>query len=265
LIRHKSKGHLFVLKFALVQFAPFFENKKATADYLQQLLGRIELPVDLIVFPELTLTGFTMRSQKFAENMEQDSVRFFASLAGQYKAHIFAGFIEQAGSVFYNTLIHLNPEGQVAAKYHKIHPFSFSGENRHYAAGTEPVITRIDKFRIGLSVCYDLRFPELFRFYARERVHIIIDIANWPHSRIDHWRTLLKARSIENQCYVIGVNRIGQDKKNEYRGCSCVFAPFGDIVSQAGENEEIITGTVSLARVTEVQSNYPFLNDIVLI
>jgi len=255
-----------VLKFALVQFAPIFEDKKASAEYLQQLLvSRLNHNVDMIVFPELTLTGFTMRSQKFAENMNESSIQYFSNLARQYKTHIFAGMIERDDQTFYNTLFHLNPEGQLVTKYRKIHPFSFSGENRHYTAGIQPVISRINKFRLGLAICYDLRFPELFRFYAKERVHVIIDIANWPQARIEHWQTLLKARSIENQCYVIGVNRIGHDKKSEYHGCSCVYAPFGEAICQAGANEEIITGTLSLAQVIQVQSDYPFLNDIRLI
>lgn len=254
-----------MLKFALVQFAPIFEDKKASAEYLQQLLSRSKQNVDMIVFPELTLTGFTMRTQKFSENMDESTIQFFGNLARQYKTHIFAGMIERDNQTFYNTLFHLDPGGQVVTKYRKIHPFSFSGENRHYTAGQQPVISRINKFRLGLGICYDLRFPELFRFYAKERVHVIIDIANWPHSRIEHWQTLLKARSIENQCYVIGVNRIGNDKKTEYHGCSCVYAPFGEVISQAGDKEEIITGTLSLARVIQVQSDYPFLNDIRLI
>jgi predicted amidohydrolase len=254
-----------MLKFALIQFAPFFENKKTSAEYLRQLLSRLNQTVDMIVFPEMTLTGFTMRAQKYAETMSETSIQFFSELARQYNAHIFAGLIESENHLFYNTLGHLNPAGQTVAKYRKIHPFSFSGESRHYTAGNRPVITSIDKFRLGLAVCYDLRFPELFRFYAKERVHVIIDIANWPHSRIEHWRTLLKARAIENQCYVLGVNRIGKDKKNEYCGCSCVFDPFGELIIQAGEKEEIITGTLSLTRVLQVQADYPFLKDIRLI
>jgi omega-amidase len=254
-----------MLKFALVQFAPVFEKKKANKEYIRQLLAPINQPVDMIIFPELTLTGFTMRSRKFAEDEEGESVQFFSSLATQYHAHIFAGLITGEGPYFYNTLCHLNPAGQMMAKYYKIHPFSFSGENKFYTAGTEPLITRIDRFRIGLAICYDLRFPELFRLYAKKRVHVIIDIANWPHTRIEHWRSLLKARSIEDQCYVIGVNRIGNDKKNVYNGYSCVFAPFGEEICQAGEREGIVTGTVSLEQVIQVQHDYPFLNDIRLI
>jgi len=255
-----------MLKFALVQFAPIFENKKASKKYIEQMLTSMQLHVDMIIFPEMTLTGFTMRSRKFAEDgSDGDSVRFFSDLAKHYSAHIFAGFIIRDGSSFYNTLGHFDPEGRLVAKYYKIHPFSFSGENKFYTAGTGPETTRIDRYRIVLAICYDLRFPELFRMYAKKRVHLLIDIANWPQARIEHWRTLLKARSIEDQCYVIGVNRIGQDKKNVYNGNSCVFAPFGEEICQAGEQEGITTGTIDLEKVIQVQHDYPFLNDMRLI
>jgi len=254
-----------MLTYALVQFAPVFENKKSSSDHLLQLLQKVDQSVDMIIFPELTLTGFTMRSQKFAEDMQGESIQFFSSVARQHKAHIFAGVIEKENTNYYNTLIHLDPSGQLVARYRKIHPFSYSGENRFYTAGLQTVITRINSFRIGLSICYDLRFPELFRFYAKQRVHLIVDIANWPQARIEHWRTLLKARSIEDQCYVMGVNRVGQDKKNEYNGYSCVFAPFGEELCCVADREDVITGTLSLERVRQVQGDYPFLNDIRLI
>jgi predicted amidohydrolase len=263
LFQKSRKG--IMLTFALVQFAPVFENKKSSSDEIIKLLHKTDPSVDMIIFPELTLTGFTMRSQKFAEDMEGESVEFFQGIGRQYKAHIFAGMIEKENSDYFNTMLHLDPTGQIVSRYRKIHPFSYSGENRFYRAGTHTVITRVGSCRIGMAICYDLRFPELFRLYAKERVHLIIDIANWPQVRIDHWRSLLKARSIEDQCYVIGVNRVGKDKKNEYCGHSCVFAPFGEEICHGTEKEEVITGSLSLERVHQVQGEYPFLNDIRLI
>jgi omega-amidase len=260
-----NQGQVSMLTYALVQFSPVFENKKASSDQVIKLLHKIDQSVDMIIFPELTLTGFTMRSQKLAEGMEGESVEFFTGVARQYKAHVFAGMIEKENSSYFNTMIHLDPSGHLAAKYHKIHPFSYSGENRFYNAGTQTVMTPVDSFRIGMAICYDLRFPELFRLYAKERVHLIIDIANWPQARIEHWRSLLKARSIEDQCYMIGVNRVGKDKKNEYNGHSCVFAPFGEEINCVADREDVITGSLSLERVLQVQGEYPFLNDIRLI
>ena len=140
---------------------------------------------------------------------------------------MFAGIIEKDGKNYFNTLVHLDPNGKLKTKYRKIHPFSYSTENKYYKAGKSPVITKISGMKIGLSICYDLRFPELFRFYAKAKVDLIINIANWPDTRIEHWRTLLKARAIENQCYVAGVNRVGDDPKLHYNGYSSVFDPMG--------------------------------------
>jgi len=119
--------------------------------------------------------------------------------------------------------------------------------------------------RIGLSICYDLRFPELFRKYAKERVDIIVDIANWPVERIEHWYTLLKARAIENQCYIVGVNRVGSDKLIAYSGWSSVFGPVGDEILCLREGEEVGIVEVHREEVIRTRNKYPFLNDIALI
>ena len=221
--------------------------------------------IDLLIFPELTLTGFTMRAERFAEKMDGESIRFFSSLAEKYTCHIIAGFIEKDGGQQFNTLVHLSPYKELICKYRKIHPFSFSGEDRHYASGELPTITEIKGVRIGLSICYDLRFPELFRQYAKERVDMIVDIANWPEDRIEHWYTLLKARAIENQCYMIGVNRVGSDKSINYPGWSGVFHPFGEELVCLKGKEEVYTIEISREEVKKIRDKYPFLNDISLI
>ena len=128
-----------------------------------------------------------------------------------------------------------------------------------------PIITNIAGIQIGLSVCYDLRFPELFRFYAKERADLIINIANWPDTRIDHWRTLLKARAIENQFYVAGVNRVGDDQKLHYNGFSSVFDPMGKELVSVKNQEKIITAEIDKDYVKEIRKKLPFLQDMRLI
>jgi predicted amidohydrolase len=150
-------------------------------------------------------------------------------------------------------------------KYRKIHPFSYSGEEKHYGSGNHPVITEVEGMSIGLSICYDLRFPELYRQYAKNGVDIMIDIANWPTDRIEHWHTLLKARAIENQCYMIGVNRVGQGKSIDYPGWSSVFHPFGDEILCLKEIEKLGIIEVRAEEVITTRSKYPFLKDICLI
>ncbi|HMN50058.1 MAG TPA: nitrilase-related carbon-nitrogen hydrolase, partial [Ignavibacteriaceae bacterium] len=214
------------MKIALVQYSPVWENKSVSMEKLKSLLAQTDA-IDLLIFPEMTLTGFTMKSNDFAEELEGESYIFFSSLAKEKKCAVMYGMIEKGKKKNFNTLVHLNNQGKIISTYRKIHPFSYSTEDVFYGKGKNTVVTKVKGIKIGLSICYDLRFPELYRFYAKEKVHLIVDIANWPDTRIEHWRTLLKARAIENQCYVAGVNRVGNDPKLHYNGFSSVFDPMG--------------------------------------
>jgi predicted amidohydrolase len=250
---------------SLYQFNPIWEDKHHNQEKILKFLENSIIDTDVIIFPEMTLTGFTMRSKKFGESTSGEIINFFQSIAKAKKIHIFAGFIEAENGKYFNTLIHLNRNGDIAAKYQKIHPFSYSGENRHYYPGKEPIITLIGEIKIGLSICYDLRFPELFRYYGKEHVEAIINIANWPVQRIEHWRHLLKARAIENLCFMIGVNRVGRDKGNEYNGQSSVFGPMGENLLQINNVEILETIDINLEEVNTTRNNFPFLDDIKLL
>jgi len=252
------------MKIALVQYCPVWEDKNANKEKILPLLKDI-VEVELIILPEMTLTGFTMKSEEIAEGIQGDSFRFFSSIAQEKATNIFAGIVEKRNTKNYNTLIHIKPDGKLVKLYRKVHPFSYSSENEHYDAGTKPAITKIKNWKIGLTICYDLRFPELFRKYGKKRTHLIVNIANWPDTRIEHWRTLLKARAIENQCYVVGVNRVGDDPKLNYPGFSSVFDPMGkEIISVEGE-EKVIVVNLDMNYVNEVRAKFPFINDIKLI
>ena len=253
------------MNIALFQYEPGWENKGLNQSRINQLLENMTLVTDLLIFPELTLTGFTMRSKKFAEKINGESITFFNSLADKYDCHVIAGLIEEDQDRYYNTLVHLAPQTGLVCKYRKIHPFSYTGENRHYASGHDPMITDVQELRIGLSICYDLRFPELFRHYAKERVDLIVNIANWPVDRIEHWYALLKARAIENQCYIVGVNRVGNDKSLSYPGWSSVFNPFGQELLCLRDKVQITSAQVHGEEVIKMRDKYPFLNDITLI
>ena len=252
------------LKIGLVQYSPVWENKTSNIGKIKKLVEN-NFDVDLLVFPEMTLTGFTMKSDDFAENLKGESHLFFSSLAKEKKCSVMYGMIEKGNKKNFNIFIHLNNQGKIISSYRKIHPFSYSKENIYYGKGKETVTTKVKVFKIGLSICYDLRFPELYRLYAKERIHLIIDIANWPDTRIEHWRTLLKARAIENQCYVIGVNRVGDDPKLHYNGFSSVFDPMGKEIAAVENEEKIITVEIDKSYVNEVRTKLPFLGDIRLI
>jgi len=249
----------------LVQYYPQWEKKDLSKAKISHLLDHPSADIDLLIFPELTLTGFTMRSKRFAEKIDGESVGFFSSLAKKFGCHVMAGFVEEDQGRYYNTLVHLAHDNGLVCKYRKIHPFSYSGEHRHYESGKHPVITEVKELRFGLSICYDLRFPELYRHYAKERVDVVVDIANSPVDRIEHLYTLLKARAIENQCYTIGVNRVGSDKSINYSGQSTVFSPFGEELLCLGDNEVVKIIDVYGEEVRKIRDKYPFLNDISLI
>lgn len=252
------------MKTHVLQYNPTWEDKEKNKRSIQSLLKNINNS-DLLIFPEMTLTGFSMNAEKLCEEREGESFKFFSEISQKFSTDIFAGIIEKEGENYYNTLLHINSSGALINFYRKIHPFSFSDENKYYTGGTKPVITKVADMKVGLSICYDLRFPELFRFYAKERVDLIVNIANWPVTRIDHWRTLLKARAIENQCYVAGVNRVGNDPKLSYNGFSSVFDPMGIELLSIENDEGIFSAEIDINKVQKVRSGLPFLNDIRMI
>jgi predicted amidohydrolase len=253
------------MKLGLVQYSPEWEYPEENILKIEKLISAMNSKVDLLIFPEMTLTGYTMNSMKFAEEIDGIGTKYFINLSSRIKTDIFAGIIELDNNTAYNSLVHFDNFGLIKARYRKIHPYSFAGENKNYGAGDETVITKIEQIKIGLSICYDLRFPELYRLYAKKNIDILVDIASWPIQRIEHWKTLLKARAIENQCFMVGVNRVGNDQSSSYNGCSSVFDPMGSEIIVQPDSEKIIEVEINLIKVNEVREKLPFLRDIKLI
>ncbi len=252
------------MKIGLFQYNPVWENKPVNREKISLMLSTGFTDVGLLVFPEMTLTGFSMKAEILAEPLKGESFEFFSEVSRNYGCDILAGIIEKNDGKYFNTLLHINGS-ELKSYYRKIHPFSYSAEDKHFTRGEKTVISDIRNFSTGLSICYDLRFPELYRHYGKARAELIVVIANWPDSRIEHWRTLLKARAIENQCYVAGVNRVGRDPKLNYTGYSSLFDPTGkEIIGQSG-SEKILVAELSKNCVEEVRTKLPFLNDIFLI
>lgn len=253
------------IKAGLVQFSPVWETPEENIKIIDKFFAEKAIDCDMLVFPEMTLTGFTMHSREFAEEIDGISTLYFINLARKLKKHIFAGIIEKDGENIYNSLVHFDDKGIINARYRKIHPYSCAHEDANYTAGDTLVITKIGSVKIGLSICYDLRFPELYRIYGKTRADMIINIANWPIQRIDHWKTLIKARAIENQCFMIGVNRTGTDPKNSYNGFSGIFDPMGYQLSLVDNEEGVFVTELELDKVKETRDTLPFLNDIKMI
>jgi len=253
------------MKINICQYSPIWENPSESIKKINALVKTDYTDSDLLIFPEMTLSGFTMESDKFAEGPDGISVRYFSRLATELNTNIFAGVIEKVEESIFNSLFHFNQDGLIQAIYRKIHPFRNAKEDIYYTAGIHPVTTNISDKTFGLSICYDLRFPELFRFYAKDGVDILVNIANWPTPRIEHWETLLKSNAITNQSYMIGVNRVGVDHFGRYNGCSSVFGPMGNKILSIENEEKIVSFEIDSEYLLHTRTKLPFLKDIKLI
>jgi predicted amidohydrolase len=215
----------------------------------------------LVVATEMFSKGFSMHTERTAEAADGESVQFLTEQARRHRVALCASLPERGGDDPrpYNQLVVAMPDGAVH-RYAKRHPFSYGREHEHFASGDDFLTVTIDGVRCAFFVCYDLRFADDFWRLAPTTDCYVVP-ANWPASRREHWLTLLQARAIENQAYVVGVNRVGKGGKLDYVGDSVIVDPFGAICAQAGDNETIITADVDPARVAHVRAEYPFLQD----
>jgi len=205
------------------------ENLLLCQSYIEEAASKA---VDLIIFPEMTLTGFSTHIDFTAEEERHSkTIQSFQELAQTFKIAILFGVVVKDNLKALNKSIFLDSDGSILADYAKIHPFSFSGEDNYFNPGQRISTFQFQGLNIGLSICYDLRFPELYSALAKKS-DIIINIANWPQKRVQHWKTLLQARAIENQTYIIGVNRTGVDGNAlKYEESSNIFNANGDTVT----------------------------------
>ena len=203
---------------------------------------------DLAVFPKFSFSGFTLepRGDGAAEG-------FLEELSRRTGTHLVAGYVGEGPA---NVATAVSPTG-VQARYEKLHPFTFTGEDRAYKRGDALPVFELLGFSAAMFICYDLRFPEVFREAALQGADLFVVIANWPEQRAAHWHTLLKARAIENQAFVVGVNRVGEDPNLRYAGGSLVVAPSGDILLEG-------PGAVSIRpeAAAELRKRFPVLDDV---
>ncbi len=215
----------------------------------------------LVVLTEMFATGFSMKTEKTAEPPDGPSAQFLADQAVRNGVWLCASVPERADPYRapFNQLILAAPDG-VTHRYAKIHPFTFGREHDHYSAGSNFLTVDVEGTRCSFFVCYDLRFADEFWKLAAQTDCFVVP-ANWPAARREHWTTLLRARAIENQAYVVGVNRVGAGGRLHYCGDSMIVDPFGEVVAQAGDGEAIVTADVDPDRVAAVRAEYPFLQD----
>ena len=249
------------MRVAVVQHDIVWEDPPANFARLAPMIAKAASDARLVVLTETFSTGFSMNTERVAEPVDGPSARFLADQARDNGVWVCGSVPEQpegAGRPA-NCLVLAGPAGE-AHRYRKVHRFSYGGEDQHYAAGTEALTVTIEGVRFSFFVCYDLRFaPDL---WARAEVtDAYVVVANWPAARRDHWRTLLRARAIENLAYVIGANRVGSGGGMETAGDSMIVGPFGETVAFAGGEETTITGDVDPDVVAETRSHFPFLAD----
>ncbi len=247
------------MKIALIQSSLSWETPKANRNYFEEKINAITEKIDLIVLPEMFSTGFTMNPSVVAETMEGETVLWLQSLAKAKKAAITGSIVIKENDNFYNRLVFVFPSGEIQF-YDKRHLFTLAGEDKIYTAGEEKLIVEYLGWKICPLICYDLRFPVFARNV--EEYDVLLYVANWPKVRIQAWDILLKARSVENLCYTIGVNRVGFDDNNfEYNGHSQAVDFLGNSVLEPQETEGIFIVELNKEKLVETRNKLGFLND----
>jgi predicted amidohydrolase len=251
------------MKVVCVQLDIAWEDKAANFAKVRSLLDGADVPAGgLVVLPEMFSTGFSMNIPLIAEGEGRPAEAFLRETARAFGAAVLGGVVTPApDGRGRNEAVLFGPDGRELARYRKMHPFSYAGESDHYEAGDRPVVAEWAGARLAPFVCYDLRFPEVFRSAAARGAEVLVVIANWPEARADHWRTLLRARAVENQAYVVGANRTGADPKAAYAGGSLIVDPRGQVVAEAGGGECALAAELDVAQLRQYRREFPALKD----
>ncbi|MFN7540258.1 MAG: amidohydrolase [Bacteroidota bacterium] len=246
----------------LIQADLHWEDKEKNLLQLEQMLNN-KSPQELVILPEMFNTGFSMRPEVLAETMEGETVQWMRRMASRHRIILAGSLIIQENNQYFNRLIWMQPDGAMAT-YDKRHRFALAGEDQHFAAGEHRLVTQANGWRILWQICYDLRFPVWSRQQTlnRPEYDLLVYVANWPDKRAHAWRSLLIARAIENQCYVIGVNRVGTDGNGlEHLGDSMVVDPMGQVLVQLTGKPGTETVVLDKNVLEEIRSRLPFWKD----
>jgi omega-amidase len=255
---------LSTLSITIVQTKLHWEDKAANLRMLEQKIGSIKEKTEIVVLPEMFSTGFSMKPELLAETMEGNTVQWMKRIAAEKRIILTGSVIVKENNNYYNRLIWMLPNGEYGF-YDKRHLFGYAGEDHHYAPGTKRLIASVKGWKINLQVCYDLRFP----VWARQRSQageaeydLLVYVANWPERRAHAWKTLLQARAIENQCFVVGVNRVGKDGNDiTHSGDSMVVDALGEVLYSRDNEEDIFTIALDKVNLVETRARLPFLKD----
>lgn len=252
------------LKISSIQCNQIWEDRQGNFICFEEILKKVQSSVDIIVFPEMFQTGFSMNVEKLAEAMDGVSMNWLKNKAKEYHCAITTSLIIQEDGKYYNRMVFVQENGTVQ-HYDKRKLFTFSEEDQHFTPGEKKNIIEYKGWKIFMQVCYDLRFPEMCKNKVENGNYdydLLINVANWPARRSLHWKTLLQARAIENQSYLVGVNRVGENHRGlKYSGDSSLIESDGTIVNQIDNEEKVINNTLSYETLNETRKKLPFLKD----
>ena len=262
-----------------------WEDKAANLQRFEDKINTIRENTEIIVLPEMFSTGFSMKPETLAEKMDGPTLDWMKKIAAQKRVILTGSLIIEEGGNYFNRLIWMLPNGQYGF-YDKRHRFAYAGENEHYTAGKKRLIASVKGWKVNLLVCYDLRFPVWSRQgpasapppnnpseirsdpaqdpgeISEPEYDLLIYVANWPERRSHAWKTLLQARAIENQSYVVGVNRVGEDGNNiAHSGDTMIIDPLGEVVYHGLKEEAVYTYTLRKDKLEDVRSRFPFWRD----
>lgn len=256
------------LKILVIQNSVLIGNKKSTFQNVEKMLDKYEgQSFDLIIFPEAWSVGWCCKNfVKESEELEKsETVDFLKNVALTFGSTVVGGtFIEKQGDEYKNTCPIITKNGKLLTTYEKMHLFSHKGseENKYISTGNELKIINLNGIKIGITVCYDIRFPEIYRKYSKEGVSVFINVAAWSNKKLEHWNIMHRARAIENQCFMIVADQTGKICENEYNlGHSMIINPWGDIVEWLEGEEGSLTAIIDTEEASKLRNEFPLISD----
>ncbi len=251
------------IRISAVQTNLIWENRDANLKMLENKIVALRGQTDIVVLPEMFTTGFSMNPATLSEPLEGRTMKWMKRVAAENRVVLTGSLMIEDEGTYFNRMIWMLPDGNYG-EYNKRHLFGFAGEQSWFTPGEARFIASVNRWKIQLQICYDLRFPVWARHSSPEapEFDVLIYVANWPEKRSTAWKTLLQARAIENQCYVVGVNRVGKDGNDIYHsGDSMIIDPLGEVLQHAAHDETILTETLSYDTLQQCRHQFPFLRD----
>ena len=252
------------MRIACVQLNIDYGNPKENFRKVEEKIRKAAmLNAEIVVLPEMWNTGYDLTHlENLADTNGEETKSLLTRLAKELHIHIIGGSVStKRDNLFFNTMYVVNNTGDLIAEYDKAHLFKLMDEHLYLEAGTDKNIFTLNNVEMGGVICYDLRFPEWFRVHSLAGAKVIFVPAQWPATRVDHWKILLQARAIENQCFIVAVNRVGEDLNNTFNGNSMVIAPWGEVLWVGADEETIGLVDINIQEVDEVRRRIPVFKD----